>query len=84
MINIKENNHFYEKKGKKEEAICIDDEIPFDIPDSWEWVRLNIISQINPRNKVNDELEVSFIPMYLIDESYSNSYTYEIKKMERY
>ena len=76
---FKENNHFYEKIGKNE-PVCIDEEIPFDIPYSWEWVRLNTISQINPRNKVNDELEVSFIPMYLIDESYSNSYTYEIKK----
>ena len=76
---FKENNHFYEKIGKNE-PVCIDGEIPFDIPYSWEWVRLNTISQINPRNKVNDELEVSFIPMYLIDESYSNSYTYEIKK----
>ena len=28
----------YEKTGK--ETRCIADEIPFDIPDSWEWVRL--------------------------------------------
>ena len=34
----------YEKridaKGGESEPICIEDEIPFDIPDSWEWVRL--------------------------------------------
>ena len=76
---FKENNHFYEKIGKNE-SICIDDEIPFDIPNTWEWVRLNTISQINPRNKIDDGLDVSFIPMPLIDESYSNSYTYEIRK----
>lgn len=35
----KENNHYYEKIGKKGELKCIDDEIPFDIPDSWEWGR---------------------------------------------
>jgi len=29
----------YEKRGKGE-PVCIDDEIPFEIPDSWEWVRL--------------------------------------------
>ena len=28
----------YEKRGKGE-PVCIDDEIPFDIPDSWEWAR---------------------------------------------
>ncbi len=29
---------YYEKRGKGE-PVCIDDEIPFEIPDSWEWVR---------------------------------------------
>ena len=77
---FKENNHFYEKVGKKDEIICIDSEIQFDIPNNWQWARLNTISQINPRNQLDDELDVSFIPMNLIDESYSNSYTFEIKK----
>ena len=31
----------YEKRG--EEIRCIDDEIPFDIPDSWAWCRLGEI-----------------------------------------
>ena len=34
----------YEKridaKGHESEPACVEDEIPFDIPDSWEWVRL--------------------------------------------
>ena len=29
----------YEKVGKNE-PVCIADEVPFDIPDSWEWTRL--------------------------------------------
>ena len=29
---------YYEKRSKGE-PVCIDDEIPFEIPDSWEWVR---------------------------------------------
>ena len=29
----------YEKVGKNE-PVCIADEVPFEIPDSWEWVRL--------------------------------------------
>ena len=37
-----DDNRYYEKIGK-EEPKCIDDEIPFDIPDSWEWVRFNQI-----------------------------------------
>ena len=44
---FKENNHFYEKIGKNGEPVCIDDEIPFDIPENWEWCRLNSLAQIN-------------------------------------
>ena len=39
----KKNGHFYEKVGKKGESICIDNEIPFEIPKSWEWCRLGFI-----------------------------------------
>lgn len=51
---------YYEKIGEK--VICIDDELPFDIPESWSWTRLrNIVlnydSQRRPitkHNRVND------------------------------
>ena len=33
-----DDNKYFEKKGN--EVVCIDDEIPFEIPDSWEWARL--------------------------------------------
>ena len=34
----------YEKIGKNE-PVCIADEVPFEIPDSWEWVRLKELVQ---------------------------------------
>ena len=43
----------YEKVGKNE-PVCIADEVPFDIPESWEWVRLSKIvynrGQMTPAN----------------------------------
>ena len=36
------NNLPYEKVGKNE-PVCIADEVPFEIPESWEWVRLGTI-----------------------------------------
>ena len=37
----------YEKrvgaKGRESEPVCIEDEIPFDIPDGWEWARLGTL-----------------------------------------
>ena len=46
MFTFRKNGHFYEKIGKKGEPICIDDEIPFDIPESWEWYRLSVFTNI--------------------------------------
>lgn len=39
-----DDNKYYEKRGK--EVNCIDDEIPFDIPNTWEWVRLNYLASV--------------------------------------
>lgn len=39
-----DDNKYFEKKGK--EVICIDEEIPFNIPQSWEWCRLGTITSI--------------------------------------
>ncbi len=41
-IYRKDDGSFYERIGKTE--ICIDDELPFEIPDSWEWARLGSIA----------------------------------------
>ena len=42
----------YEKVGKNE-PVCIADEVPFEIPDSWEWVRLGEIYQHNTGKALN-------------------------------
>ena len=42
----------YEKVGKNE-PVCIADEIPFEIPKSWEWVRLGEIYQHNTGKALN-------------------------------
>ena len=54
----------YEKIGKNE-PVCIADEVPFDIPESWEWVRLaNICTKLvdgdhNPPK--GEPIQTSFI-----------------------
>lgn len=50
MFTFRKNGHFYERIGKKGEPICIDDEIQFDVPDTWEVCRLeNLCSLLNPK-----------------------------------
>ena len=46
-----EDNKYYEKVGS--EVTCIDDEIPFEIPDSWAWIRLGNIFQHNTGKALN-------------------------------
>ena len=42
----------YEKVSKNE-PVCIANEVPFDIPESWEWVRLGEIYQHNTGKALN-------------------------------
>lgn len=68
-------------KIKKDKPLppITEDEIPFDIPDSWTWVRLKDICQINPKNSFDDNKEASFIPMALIKEGFVSECSFETK-----
>ena len=44
-----DDNRYYEKIG--EDTVCIDDEIPFDIPANWVWIRLDDICSFIHRGK---------------------------------
>ena len=73
-----DDNKYFEKRGK--DVVCIDDEIPFDIPDSWTWCRIKDIFLINPKNNAQDDIDAAFIPMEKIDATYLSSFTYSTKK----
>ena len=46
-----EDNKYYEKVGSQ--VSCIDEEIPFEIPANWEWVRLGTLYQHNTGKALN-------------------------------
>ena len=55
----------YEKVGKNE-PVCIADEVPFDIPESWEWVRLTTLGEIvgggTPKTNIPEYWDKGNIP----------------------
>lgn len=60
-------------------VVCIEDEIPFEIPESWEWCRLKNVCIINPKNRPDDNMEAGFIPMSLISQNYLESVMFQKK-----
>ncbi|EKC74123.1 restriction modification system DNA specificity subunit, partial [human gut metagenome] len=56
---------------------CIDDEIHFEIPASWQWVRIKDIFQINPKNIADDNCISAFIPMEKICATYGSEFSYD-------
>lgn len=45
-------NSFYEKIENEE--ICIDEELPFEIPKTWEWTKLSFVSDMFTGNSINE------------------------------
>ncbi len=56
------------------------EEIPYELPKSWEWVRLGKIGEINPRNSFDDDREAGFVPMPLISSEYGSTHKFETRK----
>ena len=59
-----DDNSYYEKIG--DEVRCIDEEIPFEIPDTWIWMRLSSICSLNSGKsiKVRQLTDDGIYPVY--------------------
>ena len=76
IIYRRDNSHYEKLDGIER---CIDDEIPFEIPETWEWIRLGSLFTINPRNNIADDTVVGFMPMPLLKDGFHSGHTYETK-----
>ncbi|WP_270396317.1 restriction endonuclease subunit S [Mediterraneibacter massiliensis] len=86
VIFRRDNSH-YEKRGSEE--VCIDEDIPFDIPENWTWTRLqNICSLIGdidhnmPKSVPADEGVLFLSAKDLLDDGTIN-YTQNVKYISR-
>jgi type I restriction enzyme S subunit len=71
-----------EGKIKKEKPLppISEDEIPYDLPEGWVWCRLGDIAILNPRNYLDGNTKVSFVPMALISNEYFKGHNHEIRE----
>ena len=72
-----EDNSYYEKFLATEEVKCIDEEIPFEIPNSWEWERWGNISQSIQYGYNAPALENGDIRMVRISDIQNNKVLWE-------
>lgn len=70
---------YYEKVGDAE-PVCVEAELPFGLPQGWEWARLPSLFVIDPRSKHADDEPVSFAPMSTIDPGFTSSVSYETRR----
>ena len=62
VIFRRDNSHYEKLDGIER---CIDDEIPFDLPVSWEWVRLGSLLKIESGKPLTSkEMKPGTIPVY--------------------
>ena len=71
---------YYEKMLATGEVKCIDEEIPFEIPQGWEWCRVSSLFQINPKVVAEDNTSAAFIPMEAISSGYGSEFRYYEKE----
>ena len=71
---------YYEKILATGEVKCIDEEVPFEIPQGWEWCRVSSLFQINPKVVAEDNVSAAFIPMEAISAGYGSEFRYYEKK----
>ena len=54
----------------------------FAIPNSWTMAEMSDLFLLNPKNEVDDETEVGFVPMACVEDGFSGNHSFETRKWE--
>ena len=54
----------------------------FAIPNSWTMAEMSDLFLLNPKDEVDDETEVGFVPMACVEDGFSGNHSFETRKWE--
>ena len=53
--------------------------MPFEVPEGWEWCQVSDIFELNPKNDVPDDTQSGFIPMACVDDGFGYAHSFETR-----
>ena len=73
------------KRDKRDSAVSRGDDKSHygNIPGGWTTAPISDLCIVNPRNVVDDSINVSFVPMALVEDGFSNHFGFEEKPWEK-
>ena len=54
--------------------------VPFEVPKGWCVVSLSELFMLNPKNEIDDNAEVGFIPMTNVEDGFYGDHTFEVRE----
>ena len=54
-------------------------DVPFEVPEGWEWCQVSDIFELNPKNDVPDDTQSGFIPMACVDDGFGYAHSFETR-----
>ena len=70
------------KTTKTSDDACDKQEVPFDVPENWVMVKVSDIFNLNPKSNLDEERQIGFIPMALVEDGFTGRHSY-IKRIWR-